>query len=349
MTNWRESETRLVLAAVQRFRAFIPNICILVYATSPWKLLAPPLHSTVHAYIFVRSRSHDNFNSIFVCSFFLSFFLSFFTYASLKYWKLYSARPAQNVKRNSFCNREREFIFIKFSVEIFSLSNIRSSNRSRDCSSTTSILYHEMCSFFSSPGHLHPFPPCTVCFYFLARINIARSRTFTIPSLSVLFTFIFRFFLDFCFLSFSFFLQADGTHFPSSTFDFSFFFFNRSPPLLLPPLLPFPHSCRWKLRGRRNIKYAVYPCLKSYIYIYTLSYDTISLQCPIFSRLFFYLFDILFLLFSLFVFCFFTQLQLMAIELLSETREGDDGDNIIAAYWNPCSTVICPFHFDYDR
>lgn len=110
--------------------------------------------------------------------------------------------------------------------------------------------------------------PC-VCFYFLARINIARSRTFTIPSLSVLFTFIFRFFLDFCFLSFSFFLQADGTHFPSSTFDFSFFFFNRSPPLLLPPLLPFPHSCRWKLRGRRNIKYAVYPCLKSYIYIYT--------------------------------------------------------------------------------
>lgn len=35
MTNWRESETRLVLAAVQRFRAFIPNICILVYATSP--------------------------------------------------------------------------------------------------------------------------------------------------------------------------------------------------------------------------------------------------------------------------------------------------------------------------
>lgn len=39
----------------------------------------------------------------------------------------------------------------------------------------------------------------------------------------------------------------------------------------------------------------------------------------------------------------------MAIELLSETREGDDGDNIIAAYWNPCSTVICPVHFDYDR
>lgn len=214
--------------------------------------------------------------------------------------------PAQNVKRNSFCNREREFIFIKFSVEIFSLSNIRSSNRSRDCSSTTSILYHEM-YFFSSPGHLHPFPPCTVCFYFLARINIARSRTFTIPSLSVLFTFIFRFFLDFCFLSFSFFLQADGTHFSSSTFDFSFFFFNRSPPLLLPPLLPFPHSCRWKLRGRRNIKYAVYPCLKSYIYIY-IHFRTIQFLSSVqssrvsfftFLIFFFYFFPFLFFVFLL--------------------------------------------------
>lgn len=39
------------------------------------KTACPPLHSTVHAYIFVRSRSHDNFNSIFACSFFLSFFL----------------------------------------------------------------------------------------------------------------------------------------------------------------------------------------------------------------------------------------------------------------------------------
>lgn len=348
MTNWRESETRLVLAAVQRFRAFIPNICILVYATSPWKLLAPlSILQCTRTFSFVRAPTIISTQFSLALFSFLSFFLfSPMLYLNTENYIL--PDPAQNVKRNSFCNREREFIFIKFSVEIFSLSNIRSSNRSRDCSSTTSILYHEM-YFFSSPGHLHPFPPCTVCFYFLARINIARSRTFTIPSLSVLFTFIFRFFLDFCFLSFSFFLQADGTHFSSSTFDFSFFFFNRSPPLLLPPLLPFPHSCRWKLRGRRNIKYAVYPCLKSYIYIYTLSYDTISLQCPIFSRLFFYLFDILFLLFSLFVFCFFTQLQLMAIELLSETREGDDGDNIIAAYWNPCSTVICPFHFDYDR
>lgn len=269
MTNWRESETRLVLAAVQRFRAFIPNICILVYATSPWKLLAPlSILQCTRTFSFVRAPTIISTQFSLTLFSFLSFFLfSPMLYLNTENYIL--PDPAQNVKRNSFCNREREFIFIKFSVEIFSLSNIRSSNRSRDCSSTTSILYHEMCSFFSSPGHLHPFPPCTVCFYFLARINIARSRTFTIPSLSVLFTFIFRFFLDFCFLSFSFFLQADGTHFPSSTFDFSFFFFNRSPSLLLPPLLPFPHSCRWKLRGRRNIKYAVYPCLKSYIYIYT--------------------------------------------------------------------------------
>lgn len=131
------------------------------------KTACPPLHSTVHAYIFVRSRSHDNFNPIFACSFFLSFFLfSPMLYLNTENYIL--PDPAQNVKRNSFCNREREFIFIKFSVEIFSLSNIRSSNRSRDCSSTTFILYHEM-YFFSSPGHLHPFPPCTVCFYFLAR------------------------------------------------------------------------------------------------------------------------------------------------------------------------------------
>lgn len=168
------------------------------------------------------------------------------------------------------------------------------------------------------------------------------------PSLSVLFTFIFHF-LGSCFLFLSFFLQGDGTHFPSSTLDFSFFLFNSPSPLLLPPLPHFFHfhnSCRWKLRGRCNIKYAVYPCLESSIYIYILSYDTISLQCPIFSRFFFLTF---FLFCFVFCFVFFFQSQLMAIELWNETLEGDDDDNVIAAYWNPCSTVICPFHFDYDR
>lgn len=163
-------------------------------------------------------------------------------------------------------------------------------------------------SFFSSPCHLYPFPPCTICFYFLARINIARSRTFTIPSLSVLFTFIFHF-LDSCFLSFSFFLQSDGIHFPSSTFPYSTSPFSSliALPLCFSPLLlllfHFHNSCRWKLRGRCNIKYAVYPCLESSIlYIYICIYfHTISLQCPIFAFLFLsFLYS--FLLFSLFSF-----------------------------------------------
>lgn len=51
---------------------FIPNVCILVYATSPWKLLPPSPLSSTRVHIFVHSR--DNFNSIFASSFsFLSF------------------------------------------------------------------------------------------------------------------------------------------------------------------------------------------------------------------------------------------------------------------------------------
>lgn len=214
-------------------------------------------------------------------------------------------------------------------------------------------------SFFSSPCHLYPFPPCTICFYFLARINIARSRTFTIPSLSVLFTFIFHF-LDSCFLSFSFFLQSDGIHFPSSTFPYSTSPFSSliALPLCFSPLLlllfHFHNSCRWKLRGRCNIKYAVYPCLESsilYIYMYILSYNFSSVSNLRISFFIFFIFFFTFFPFFFFCFvsCFFIQLQLMTIELLDETQEGDDGDNVIAAYWNPCSTVICPFHFDYDR
>lgn len=166
-------------------------------------------------------------------------------------------------------------------------------------------------SFFLSPCHLYPFPPCTICFYFLARINIARSRTFTIPSLSVLFTFIFHF-LDSCFLSFSFFLQSDGIHFPSSTFPYSTSPFSSliALPLCFSPLLlllfHFHNSCRWKLRGRCNIKYAVYPCLESsilYIYVYTFIQFLFSVQS---SHFFFYLFYILFYFFPffLFLFCF---------------------------------------------
>lgn len=216
-------------------------------------------------------------------------------------------------------------------------------------------------SFFLSPCHLYPFPPCTICFYFLARINIARSRTFTIPSLSVLFTFIFHF-LDSCFLSFSFFLQSDGIHFPSSTFPYSTSPFSSliALPLCFSPLLlllfHFHNSCRWKLRGRCNIKYAVYPCLESsilyiYIYVYILSYNFSSVSNLRISFFIFFIFFFTFFPFFFFCFvsCFFIQLQLMTIELLDETQEGDDGDNVIAAYWNPCSTVICPFHFDYDR
>lgn len=76
MTNWRESETRLVLAAVQRFRAFIPNICILVYATSPWKLLAPlSILQCTRTFSFVRAPTIISTQFSLALFSFLSFFL----------------------------------------------------------------------------------------------------------------------------------------------------------------------------------------------------------------------------------------------------------------------------------
>lgn len=269
MTNWRESETRLVLAAVQRFRAFIPNICILVYATSPWKLLAPlSILQCTRTFSFVRAPTIISTQFSLTLFSFLSFFLfSPMLHLNTENYILPDPRRTWNAT-----------VFVIVSESLFLLNSPSKSSHfltfvrriDRGIVPPRLLFYITKCISSHRQVTFTHFPRVQYVFIssLVPRINIGRSRTFTIPSLSVLFTFIFRFFLDFCFLSFSFFLQADGTHFPSSTFDFSFFFFNRSPPLLLPPLLPFPHSCRWKLHGRRNIKYAVYPCLKSYIYIY---------------------------------------------------------------------------------
>lgn len=246
-----------------------------------------------------------------------------------------------SAKRNSFC--KRDFIFNKLSVEMKS-SNFPTLRFIESIRGIVSL-------FLSSHRHVTftHFPRAQYVFISSLALTSLVREPLQSPSLSVLFTFIFHF-LGSCFLFLSFFLQGDGTHFPSSTLDFSFFLFNSPPPLLLPPLPHFFHfhnSCRWKLRGRCNIKYAVYPCLESsiYIYIYTFVRYNFSPVSNLLAFLFFNFFPFLFC----FLFCFFFQSQLMAIDLWNETLEGDDDDNVIAAYWNPCSTVICPFHFDYDR
>lgn len=131
--------------------------------------LPPP--SPVHAFTFSFIRAL----AIISTQFSLPFFPSFLSFSHMLYL---------NAENYILSESKRDFIFNKLSVEVKSSSHFPTLHRidPRDC-----ILV----SFFSSPRHLYPFPPCAICFYFLARINIARSRTFTIPiSLCIIYFYI---------------------------------------------------------------------------------------------------------------------------------------------------------------
>lgn len=220
---------------------------------------SPPPPSPVHAFTFsfILAIISTQF-SLPLFPFFLSFF---FTYALLKCWKLYSVR---------FRAVRNATVFV--SETLFLINSPSRWNLLLTFQQFIESIRGIVSLFLSSHRHVTftHFPRAQYVFISSLALTSLVREPLQSPSLSVLFTFIFHF-LGSCFLFLSFFLQGDGTHFPSSTLDFSFFLFNSPSPLLLPPLPHFFHfhnSCRWKLRGRCNIKYAVYPCLESSIYIY---------------------------------------------------------------------------------